>query len=54
MCATVVGRSRKGAKPSVGLRRRKDKNWLKRNRAALEAYNVHVEHGVFSDGLRSF
>ncbi len=29
--------------------------WLRRNRAALEAYNEHVEkHGVFSDGLRSF
>ena len=29
--------------------------WLSRNRAALEAYNEHVEkHGVFSDGLRSF
>ena len=29
--------------------------WLRKNRAALEAYNEHVEkHGVFSDGLRSF
>ena len=29
--------------------------WLERNRAALSAYNEHVEeHGVFSDGLRSF
>ncbi len=29
--------------------------WLKRNRAALEAYNEHVEkHGMFSEGLRSF
>ena len=29
--------------------------WLKKNRAALEAYNEHVEkHGVFSDGLRLF
>ena len=31
------------------------KAWLRRNRAALEAYNEHVEkHGVFSEGLRSF
>jgi transcriptional regulator with XRE-family HTH domain len=31
------------------------RQWLKRNRAALEAYNEHVEaHGVFSEGLRSF
>jgi len=31
------------------------KAWLKRNRAALDAYNEHVEeHGVFSEGLRSF
>ena len=31
------------------------KQWLKRNRAAIAAYNNHVEeHGVFSEGLRSF
>jgi transcriptional regulator with XRE-family HTH domain len=31
------------------------KAWLKRNRAALDAYNEHVKkHGVFSEGLRSF
>jgi len=29
--------------------------WLRKNRAALDAYNEHVEKdGVFSDGLRSF
>ncbi len=29
--------------------------WLRKNRAALQAYNEHVEkHGVFSDGLRAF
>lgn len=29
--------------------------WLRRNRAALEAYNEHIEKdGVFSEGLRSF
>jgi len=37
------------------LRREERAQWLRRNRAALEAYNDHVEkHGVFSDGLRSF
>ncbi len=37
------------------IRREERAKWLARNRAALEAYNEHVEkHGVFSDGLRSF
>jgi antitoxin CcdA len=37
------------------IRREERVEWLRRNRAALEAYNEHVEkHGVFSDGLRSF
>jgi antitoxin CcdA len=37
------------------IRRREADEWLKRNRAALDAYNEHVEkHGVFSEGLRSF
>ena len=37
------------------IRRREADEWLKRNRAALEAYNEHVEkHGVFSERLRSF
>jgi len=37
------------------IRKEESAEWLKRNRAALEAYNEHVEkHGVFSDGLRSF
>lgn len=32
-----------------------DSPTLRRNRAALDAYNRHVEkHGVFSEGLRSF
>lgn len=35
------------------IRRREAAEWLKRNRAALAAYNEHVEkHGVFSEGLR--
>lgn len=34
--------------------RRRDE-WLKNNRAALDAYNEHIEaDGVFSDGLRAF
>ena len=37
------------------IRRQEREGWLKKNRAALEAYNDHVnKHGVFSDGLRSF
>lgn len=37
------------------IREREAEEWLRRNRAALEAYNQQVEkHGVFSDGLRAF
>ena len=37
------------------IRRRDAQGWLKRDRAALKAYNEHVErHGVFSEGVRSF
>jgi antitoxin CcdA len=37
------------------IRREERAEWLRKNRAALKAYNEHVEkHGVFSDGLRSF
>ena len=37
------------------IRRQEAEEWLKKNRAALDAYKEHVEkHGVFSDGLRSF
>jgi antitoxin CcdA len=37
------------------IRRHEAEEWLKRNRAALDAYNEHVEkRGVFSEGLRSF
>lgn len=40
---------------SESIRKHQRDQWLKKNRAALEAYNEHVEkHGVFSDGLRSF
>lgn len=37
------------------IRQRQREEWLRKNRAALEVYNQHVEKdGVFSDGLRSF
>lgn len=37
------------------IRQRQRDEWLKKNRAAIDAYNEHVENdGVFSDGLRSF
>lgn len=40
---------------SRAIREREAEEWLRRNRAALEAYNQQVEkHGVFSDGLRAF
>lgn len=35
--------------------KRQREQWLAENREAIEAYNRYVdEHGVFSDGLRSF
>jgi antitoxin CcdA len=37
------------------VRQKEREAWLKKNHAALDAYNQYVEkHGVFSDGLRSF
>ena len=40
---------------SEAVRRQQREEWLRRNRAALQAYNAHIEkHGVFSAGLRSF
>ena len=37
------------------IRRHEAQEWLQRNRAALEAYNEHIEkHGAFGDGQRSF
>ncbi|MBP7769604.1 MAG: type II toxin-antitoxin system CcdA family antitoxin [Aliarcobacter sp.] len=31
------------------------KNWEKENKEAIDSYNQRIsEHGVFSDGLRSF
>jgi antitoxin CcdA len=40
---------------NAAIRQRRREEWLKDNRAALEAYNAHIEaDGVFSDGLRAF
>jgi antitoxin CcdA len=37
------------------LKKRLSEQWLLENRAAIAAYNDHVEkHGLFSDGLRAF
>lgn len=37
------------------LREKQRAQWLAENKAAISAYNDHVEkHGVFSDGLRNF
>ena len=42
-----------GLYSAICQRRREE--WLQNNRAALDAYNEHIEaDGVFSDGLRSF
>ena len=37
------------------VRTRLEEEWLRENADAIQAYNKRVEdHGVFSDGLRSF
>jgi antitoxin CcdA len=37
------------------IRRRLSERWRRENRAAIAAYNQHVEeHGTFSDGMRGF
>lgn len=37
------------------VRERQRERWLAENRDAIAAYNEHVDqHGVFSDGQRSF
>jgi antitoxin CcdA len=37
------------------IRAEKRKRWLEENREAIEAYNRHIEeHGVFSEGMRTF
>jgi len=48
-------RAIRSKQPRAGRSHRKQMAWLKRNRAALEAYNEHIEKdGVFSQRLRSF
>ena len=40
---------------NAAIREKQRAEWLNKNRAALEAYNEHVERdGVLSDGMRSF
>lgn len=37
------------------IKKEKERRWLVENRAAIEAYNRHVEeHGLFSDRFRTF
>lgn len=49
----LLERAKRGL--AQAIRQREAEEWLRRNGAALDAYNEHVEkHGVFSDGLRSF
>ena len=37
------------------LKRQRETEWREQNKAAIEAYNRHVEkHGVFSDRFRNF
>lgn len=39
----------------AALRTEQRKRWLEENREAIDSYNRQVaEHGVFSDGFRSF
>jgi len=49
------GESRQAANLRVDERALAHVRWLRKNRAALKAFNEHVKkHGVFSDGLRTF
>ena len=37
------------------LKKRREAEWLEQNKAAIEAYNRHIERdGLFSDRFRSF
>lgn len=37
------------------LKKEKERRWLEENRAAIDAYNRHIERdGLWSDGLRLF
>jgi antitoxin CcdA len=40
---------------AAALKHKQREQWLAENKAAIEAYNEHVEkHAVFSEGLRTF
>jgi len=55
--AETIRRRKRWLEPGLAqaIREREAEEWLKRNRAALDAYNAQMEkHGVFSEGLRSF
>lgn len=40
---------------AVQVKQRRREQWLAENRAALDAYNKHIERdGLFGDSLRSF
>ncbi len=37
------------------VKKEKERRWLEENRAAIEAYNRHIERdGLWSDGMRLF
>jgi antitoxin CcdA len=37
------------------IKKRREAEWLEQNKAAIEAYNRHIEkHGLFSDRFRNF
>lgn len=39
----------------VQVKKVKERQWLEENRAAIEAYNRHIERdGLWSDGMRLF
>ena len=49
------GESRQAANLRVDERALAHVRWLRKNRAALKAFNENAKkHGVFSDGLRTF
>jgi len=40
---------------SAELKKEKERRWLEENRAAMDAYNRHIERdGLWSDGMRLF
>ena len=40
---------------TIELKKQREAEWLEQNKAAIEAYNRHIEReGLFSDRFRSF